>query len=62
MIIISQTFRLNLNDIKIKSLFSQLLNEFKRLWLKDVKKITLSIKINIVKDDNNKFKCHYYYK
>ena len=55
MTIISQTFRLNLDDIKIKSLFSQLLNESRRLRLKDVKKIVFLTKINIVKDDNNKF-------
>ena len=62
MTIINQTFRLNLDDIKIKSLFSQLLDESRRLRSKDVKKTVFSTKINTVKDDNNKFKCHYCYK
>ena len=62
MTIINQTFCSNSDDIKIKNLFSQLLNKFRRLRLKDVKKTVLLIKINIVKDDNNKFKCHHYYK
>ena len=62
MAIISQSFRLNSDDIKIESLFSQLLNESRRLRSKDVKKTTFSVKINIVKDDNNKLKCHHCHK
>ena len=62
MTIINQTFRSNLDDIKIESLFSQLLDKSRRLRSKDVKKTVFSVKINIVKDNNNKFKCHYCYK